>query len=75
MPRYFLDTSALAKVYRKELGSDLIDRLVVEPGSYRLISRLTIIEMESVLALKARTGEIDKRIRVDCPAAFGSRSR
>jgi len=59
VPRYFLDTSALAKVYRKELGSDLIDRLVVEPGSYRLISRLTIIEMESVLALKARTGEID----------------
>ncbi len=59
MPGYFLDTSALVKVYRKEMGSDLIDRLVVEPGSYRLISRLTIIEMESVLALKARTGEID----------------
>ena len=32
MPAYFLDTSALAKVYRKELGSDLMDRIVVEPG-------------------------------------------
>jgi uncharacterized protein with PIN domain len=54
------DTSALAKVYRKELGSELIDRLVAEPGSDRLISRFTILEMESVLALKIRTGEIDE---------------
>ena len=60
MPRYFLDTSALAKVYRKELGSDLMDRIVVEPGSQRFISRFTILEMESVLALKFRTGEIDE---------------
>jgi len=60
VPRYFLDTSALAKVYRKELGSDLMDRIVVEPGSQRFISRFTILEMESVLALKFRTGEIDE---------------
>ena len=60
MPRYFLDTSALAKVYRKELGSDLMDRIVVEPGSQRFISRFTILEMESVLSLKFRTGEIDE---------------
>ena len=61
MPRYFFDTSALAKVYRKELGSDLIDRIVSEPGSHRFISRFTILEMESVLALKFRTGEIDEQ--------------
>ena len=60
MPRYFLDTSGLAKVYRNELGSDLIDRIVAEPGSQRFISRFTILEMESVLALKFRTGEIDE---------------
>jgi predicted nucleic acid-binding protein len=60
VPRYFLDTSALAKVYRKELGSDLLDRIVVEPGSQRFISRFTILEMESVLALKFRIGEIDE---------------
>ena len=59
MSRYFLDTSALAKVYRKEVGSDFIDRIVSEPGSHRFISRFTILEMESVLALKFRTGEID----------------
>lgn len=61
MPRYFFDTSALAKVYRKESGSDLIDRIVTEPGSHRFISRFTILEMESVLALKFRTGEIDEQ--------------
>ena len=61
MPRYFFDTSALAKVYRKELGSDFVDRIVSEPGSERLISRFTILEMESVIALKFRTGEIDEQ--------------
>jgi uncharacterized protein with PIN domain len=64
VPRYFLDTSALAKMYRKELGSDLIDRVVSEPGSHRFISRFTILEMESVLALKFRTGEIDEQALV-----------
>lgn len=61
MPQYFLDTSALAKLYRQELGSDLLDRIVAEAGSRRFISRFTILEMESVLALKFRTGEIDKQ--------------
>ena len=61
MPRYFFDTSASAKVYRKELGSDLIDRIFTEPDSHRFISRFTILEMESVLALKFRTGDIDEQ--------------
>jgi predicted nucleic acid-binding protein len=61
MPRRFLDTSALAKVYRKEIGSDFLDRLFAEPGSQNMISRLAIVEMESVFALKVRTGEIDRQ--------------
>lgn len=59
MPKYFFDTSALAEVCRKEIGSDLIDRIVAEPGSHRFISRFTVLEMESVLALKFRMGDID----------------
>ena len=43
----------------KETGSDFIDRILSESSSQFLISRLTIIEMESVFALKARIGEID----------------
>jgi len=61
LPKYFLDTSALAKVYRKEAGSDFVDRILSKPGSQYLISRLTIVEMESVFALKARAGEIDQK--------------
>lgn len=60
MPKYFFDTSALAKVYRKEIGSDFVDRILSEPTSQQIISRLSIVEMESVLALKVRTGEIDQ---------------
>jgi predicted nucleic acid-binding protein len=61
LPRYFLDTSAVAKLYRQEAGSDFIDRVFSTPGSQHVISRLTIVEMESVFALKARTGEIDQQ--------------
>jgi predicted nucleic acid-binding protein len=59
LPRYFLDTSALAKLYRSEAGSPVVDRIFSEPASQHLISRLTIVEVESVFALKVRTGEID----------------
>jgi uncharacterized protein with PIN domain len=77
VPRYFLDTSALAKLYRKELGSDLLDRIAAEEDSRRFISRFTILEMESVLALKFRTGEIDEQsvtlVRRRLEADMGSR--
>jgi len=36
-----------------------MDRIITESGSHRFISRFTILEMESALALKFRTGEID----------------
>jgi hypothetical protein len=38
-----------------------MDKILTEPGSHRFISRFTILEMESVLALKCRTGEIDEQ--------------
>jgi predicted nucleic acid-binding protein len=59
LPGYYFDTSALAKLYRLEVGSDFVDRLHSERDSRHLISRLAIVEMESVFALKIRTGEID----------------
>lgn len=60
MPSYFLDTSVLAKLYHRESGSDYMDRILEERGSRSLISHLSMVEMESVLAIKIRTGEIDK---------------
>ncbi len=38
-----------------------MERIVTEPGSRSIISRLSIVEMESVLAIKVRTGEIDEQ--------------
>jgi predicted nucleic acid-binding protein len=64
LPNYFFDTSALAKLYRQEAGSDFVDRLISERGSRHLISRLTLVEMESVFALKVRMGEIDRQAAV-----------
>lgn len=49
------------KLYRSEAGSAFVDRIFSESASQHLISRLTIVEMESVFALKARTGEIDQK--------------
>lgn len=37
-----------------------MDRILEERGSRSLISHLSMVEMESVLAIKIRTGEIDK---------------
>jgi predicted nucleic acid-binding protein len=37
-----------------------MDRILEERGSRSLISHLSIVEMESVLAIKMRTGEIDE---------------
>jgi len=51
--------------YTVDLSSDdgMLDYSLesAKPGSQYLISRLTIVEMESVFALKARAGEIDQK--------------
>ena len=60
MPSYFLDTSALAKLYHKESGSEYMDLILGERGSRSLISHLSIVEKESVAAIKMRTREIDE---------------
>ena len=52
MPSYFLDTSALAKRYHNENGSVYLDRILEQPGSRSVISNLSIVELESVLAIK-----------------------
>jgi predicted nucleic acid-binding protein len=61
LPNYFLDTSALAKRYHQESGSEYMDRILEQLGSRSLISHLSIVELESVLAIKTKTGEIDRQ--------------
>jgi uncharacterized protein with PIN domain len=55
----FLDTSALAKLYHEEPGSDYIERIFKRPGSKNIVSRLSLVQMESVFAIKVRTGALD----------------
>jgi PIN domain nuclease of toxin-antitoxin system len=43
---YFLDTSALAKLYHKEPGSDYVEQILDQPDSKGFISRLSLVEFE-----------------------------
>ncbi len=59
MAGYFLDTSALAELYHQEPGSDYVERVLNQSGSRCIVSRLSLIEFESVPAIKVRTGVLD----------------
>jgi predicted nucleic acid-binding protein len=54
----YLDTSALAKLYHSEIGTLTTERLVLDSPGGCFVSRLGILEMQSVLAQKVRVGEI-----------------
>lgn len=58
MPDSFIDTSALAKHYHTELGTDKVDQLLADLTSRRVISRLSVVEIHSVFAKKVRTGAL-----------------
>jgi uncharacterized protein len=55
MADYFFDSSAVAKHYHVEVGSAMVEDLLAEPGARYFISRLTILELQSVFARKVRT--------------------
>ena len=59
MADYFFDTNALGKRYHPELGTQVVERLLTEPGSRHFISRLTVAEIQSVFAGKVRMGVIN----------------
>lgn len=58
MPSYFVDTIAVAKHCHREAGSGHVDALFSEADTSRFVSRLTAVELHSVLAKKVRTGDI-----------------
>jgi predicted nucleic acid-binding protein len=60
VPGYFVDTSALAKLYHREIGSERMEALVEAPDARLIISQLSLVEIESVFATKVRMGVIDK---------------
>ncbi len=54
----FFDTSAIAKHYRAEVGTARVDALLAEAAARHLISALSVVELHSVFARLARTGQI-----------------
>jgi predicted nucleic acid-binding protein len=58
MPVYFFDTSALAKAYRQETGTQRVMTLLSDGGSEHWISSLTVVEFQSVFAQKVRGGNL-----------------
>jgi PIN domain len=55
MPGYFFDSSALGKRYHQEVGSTFVEALFQVPQPARFISRLSVVELQSVFAGKVRT--------------------
>jgi predicted nucleic acid-binding protein len=55
---YFLDSSALVKLYHPERGSQRVEGAFREPSRRFIISRLTGLELHSALSLKIRTGKL-----------------
>lgn len=53
--RLFFDSSALAKLYHPEVGTPIVDRIVQSADNKIRISRLTVLELPSVFAIKVRT--------------------
>jgi predicted nucleic acid-binding protein len=56
--RYYLDTSALVKLYHQEAGTDQVEALFTQTGNSLIISELGAVELYSTVARKTRTGEI-----------------
>ncbi|MSR81432.1 MAG: PIN domain-containing protein [Candidatus Latescibacteria bacterium] len=55
---YFFDTSALVNYYHLETGRSKVVALLENPTHSNFISRLTLVELHSVLARKVRTNEL-----------------
>jgi predicted nucleic acid-binding protein len=58
MACYFLDSSAVAKLYHTELGSAAVEQMVRRADTTILVSRLAVVEVQSAFAGKVRSGVI-----------------
>jgi predicted nucleic acid-binding protein len=65
----YIDTSALAKRYLREAGSDEFDRFLGSMASVS-ISRLTVVELRCLLGRRRRNREIDAGVERRAAAAF-----
>jgi predicted nucleic acid-binding protein len=52
---YFLDSSALAKLYHDESGTQRVEAIALTPGNRISIARLATIELPSSFAIRVRS--------------------
>ena len=60
MPTYYLDSSAVIKLYQSEEGSKGVEQILDEPDSLHLISRLTVVEIERAFSRRRRINEVSQ---------------
>ena len=65
MPGYFIDTSALAKLYHVEVGSQKMEALATSPGASLIVSQLSLIELQSAFAAKTRMDALQLAVAVE----------
>lgn len=70
MAQLFFDTSALAKRYAEEPGTDTVDDLVEASETTILITSLSIVELTSALRRKHNRGELSATSVEQLLAAF-----
>lgn len=60
-PTYFLDTSALVKLYHSEAGTERVEAVFNQLESPAVISELATVEIYAALARRVRMGDITAR--------------
>jgi uncharacterized protein len=55
---FFLDSSALIKLYHQEVGTECVEEVFGVPDATLIISELATVELRSALVRHVRTGEI-----------------
>lgn len=67
---FFLDTSALIKLYHQEPGTEEIEEIFGQAENTLVISELAIVELYSTLARKVRSGQITPRAQEEALRNF-----
>ena len=73
MPVFYLDTSVILKRYRSEQGTEVVDRLLLDPppDNRFYTSSLAALEVQSALSRLVRGGHLDRNLADDWMARFG----
>jgi hypothetical protein len=61
LAQYFFDISAAVKYYHTETGTPAVSAIFAEPSREIRISSLGLLEIQSALAMKVRSGVLDRR--------------